>query len=44
MDHYAIIILVVIMFSGIMLEGAKITSYTAFHDMVTDYAGLDGRG
>ncbi|MBW2239319.1 MAG: hypothetical protein JRF39_09835, partial [Deltaproteobacteria bacterium] len=41
MDHYAIIILVVIMFSGIMLEGAKITSNTAFQDMVTDYAGLD---
>ena len=41
MDHYAILILVVIMFSGIMLEGAKITSYTAFQDMVTDYAGLE---
>jgi hypothetical protein len=41
MDYYAIIILVVIMFSGIMLEGAKITSNTAFQDMVTDYAGLD---
>ena len=40
MDHYAIIILVVIMFSGIMLEGVKITSHTAFQDMVTDYAGL----
>jgi len=41
MDHYAILILVVIMISGIMLEGAKITSYSAFQGMVEDYAGLD---
>jgi len=41
MDGYAIFIVVVIIFSGILLEGAKITSYTEFQGMVTDYAGLD---
>jgi len=41
MDVYAIFIVVVIIFSGIFLEGVKITSYTAFQGMVTDYAGLD---
>jgi heterodisulfide reductase subunit C/nitrate reductase gamma subunit len=40
-DHYAIIILAVIMFSGIGLEGLKITSHTEFIRMVEDYAGLD---
>jgi len=41
MDVYAIFIVVVIIFSGISLEGVKITSHTAFQGMVTDYAGLD---
>ncbi len=41
MDVYAIFILVVIIFSGILLEGVKITSYTAFQGMVEDYASLD---
>jgi heterodisulfide reductase subunit C/nitrate reductase gamma subunit len=41
MDFYAIFIVVVIIFSGIFLEGVKITSHTAFQGMVTDYAGLD---
>ena len=41
MDHYAIIILAVIMFSGILLEGAKITSYTEYQAMVEDYADLE---
>ncbi|MFZ0483963.1 MAG: 4Fe-4S dicluster domain-containing protein [Desulfobacterales bacterium] len=41
MDVYAIFIVVVIIFSGIFLEGVKITSHTAFQGMVTDYAGLD---
>ena len=41
MDAYAIVIVVVIIFSGILLEGVKITSYTAFQGMVTDFAGLD---
>ena len=40
MDHYAIIILAVIMISGILLEGVKITSHTEFQIMVEDYAGL----
>ena len=40
-DHYAIVILAVIMFSGIALEGLKITSHSEFMRMVEDYAGLD---
>jgi len=40
-DHYAIIILAVIMLSGIGLEGLKITSHSEFRRMVEDYAGLD---
>jgi heterodisulfide reductase subunit C/nitrate reductase gamma subunit len=41
MDTYAIIMVAVIMVSGIALEGGKITSYTRFQEMVTDYAGLE---
>jgi len=40
MDKYAIIILAVIMASGILLEGLKITSHTEFQTMVEDYSGL----
>jgi nitrate reductase gamma subunit len=40
-DHYAIIILAVIMLSGIGLTGLKITSHSEFMLMVEDYAGLD---
>ena len=40
-DHFAIMILAVIMFSGIALEGLKITSHGEFIRMVEDYAGLD---
>jgi len=40
-DHYAIIILAVIMLSGIGLIGLKITSHGEFMLMVEDYAGLD---
>jgi nitrate reductase gamma subunit len=40
-DYDAIIILAVIMFSGIGLEGLKITSHSEFMRMVEDYAGLD---
>jgi heterodisulfide reductase subunit C/nitrate reductase gamma subunit len=40
-DHYAIIILAVIMLSGVGLIGLKITSFTDFMVMVEDYAGLD---
>ncbi|MEW6670447.1 MAG: 4Fe-4S dicluster domain-containing protein [Thermodesulfobacteriota bacterium] len=38
MDHYAVIILAVIMVSGFLLEGAKITSYTRYQEMVEVYA------
>jgi heterodisulfide reductase subunit C/nitrate reductase gamma subunit len=41
MDHYAIIIVAVVMLSGIALEGLKITSHNEFMRMVEDYAGLD---
>ena len=41
MDYYAIIILAVIMISGLLLEGVKITSYTEFQDMVTEWSSLD---
>ncbi len=44
MDLYAIIILAVIMISGILLEGIKITSYTEFQNMVENYSGLDDEG
>ncbi|MFH1488417.1 MAG: 4Fe-4S dicluster domain-containing protein, partial [Pseudomonadota bacterium] len=37
MDHYAIIILAVIMISGVLLEGIKITSYTRYQEMVETY-------
>lgn len=40
MDVYAILIVAVIIFSGIILEGVKITSDTSFQNMVSDYAGL----
>ena len=40
-DHYAIIVLAVIMLSGIGLIGLKITSHSEFMIMVEDYAGLD---
>ena len=40
-DHYAIIVLAIIMFSGIGLGGLKITSHSEFMRMVEDYAGLD---
>jgi heterodisulfide reductase subunit C len=41
MDHYAIIILAVIMISGVVLEGVKISSYTEYQTMVDDYAELE---
>jgi hypothetical protein len=41
MDTYAIVIVAVIMVSGIVLEGTKITSYTRYQEMVEEYAGLD---
>jgi heterodisulfide reductase subunit C len=41
MDHYAIMIVALIMLSGIALEGLKIGAYSEFERMVEDYAGLD---
>ena len=38
MDQYAIIILAVIMLSGFLLEGVKITSYSRYQEMVEAYA------
>ena len=40
-DHYAIIIVAVILLSGIALEGVKITSHTIYRQMLEDYAGLE---
>ena len=40
-DTYAIVILAVIMLSGLLLEGTKITSYSAYQDMVEEYSGTD---
>ncbi len=41
MDHYAIIILAVIMISGVFLEGTKIVSYSEYQSMVEEYADTD---
>jgi heterodisulfide reductase subunit C/nitrate reductase gamma subunit len=41
MDNYAIIILALIMISGIVLEGAKITSYSKYQSMIAEYADTD---
>nr|HID59391.1 (Fe-S)-binding protein [Desulfobacterales bacterium] len=44
MDHYAIIILAVIILSGMVLEGVKITSYIEFQGMVENYGDLNDEG
>ena len=41
MDIYAIGIVVVIICSGILLEGTKMTSYTVYEQMVEDYTVFD---
>jgi heterodisulfide reductase subunit C/nitrate reductase gamma subunit len=38
-DIYAIVIVALIVFSGVWLEGAKVTSYSAYQEMVEAYAG-----
>ncbi len=38
-DVYAIAITAMIILSGVMLEGAKISSYSAYQEMVESYAG-----
>lgn len=40
-DHYAIIILAVIMISGVVLEATKIVSHSKYQEMVDEYAGLE---
>jgi heterodisulfide reductase subunit C/nitrate reductase gamma subunit len=40
MDQYAIIIVALVMISGIVLEGTKIASYSAYKRMVEEYSGL----
>ncbi|MGD9041214.1 MAG: heterodisulfide reductase-related iron-sulfur binding cluster, partial [Desulfobacteraceae bacterium] len=44
MDHYAIIILAVIMISGVFLEGTKIVSYSKYQSMVGEYADTGEEG
>jgi heterodisulfide reductase subunit C/nitrate reductase gamma subunit len=41
-DRYAIGILAAVLLSGVLLEGAKITSHSEFRSMAEDYAGLSG--
>jgi heterodisulfide reductase subunit C len=41
MDHYAIMIVAVVMLSGIALEGLKIASHSEFMRMVDEFAGID---
>jgi len=38
MDRYALVILAVVMLSGFLLEGGKISSHTAYQSMVEEYA------
>jgi heterodisulfide reductase subunit C/nitrate reductase gamma subunit len=40
-DWTALIFIAVIIFSGMMLEGAKITSYTIYQNMVEEYGSFD---
>lgn len=40
-DRYALLILAVIMISGVLLEGMKISSHSEFMRMVEDYAMMD---
>lgn len=39
-DYYAIIIIAVILLTGIVLNGSKITSYTSYQDMVYSYTAM----
>jgi len=41
MDTYVILLLAIIMVSGVLLEGAKIGSYSVYADMAEEYAGLE---
>lgn len=39
-DYYALAIIAVILLSGILLNGFKITSYSSYQDMVYSYGGM----
>jgi heterodisulfide reductase subunit C len=41
MDHYAMIIVAVVMLTGFLLEGSKIVSHTRYQTMVEDYSDSD---
>ena len=41
MDVYAIVILAIITLSGFVVEGAKISSYSAYEEMIEEYASLE---
>ncbi|MFC1829265.1 4Fe-4S dicluster domain-containing protein, partial [Thermodesulfobacteriota bacterium] len=41
MDIYTIVLLAIIMVSGLLLEGAKISSYSRYQEMVMEYSDLD---
>lgn len=43
MDYLVIVIFVVIMVSGFLLEGTKISSYSLYRQMVEDYATVAGQ-
>ena len=43
MDHYAIVVVATIMISGVILEGAKIVSYSMYQQMVEEYSGLEDK-
>ncbi|MDY6933701.1 MAG: 4Fe-4S dicluster domain-containing protein [Spirochaetota bacterium] len=43
MDVYAIIIIIIIILSGVLLEGVKITSYSRYQEMVEEYSSTDAK-
>ncbi|BCL60209.1 hypothetical protein DGMP_09020 [Desulfomarina profundi] len=40
-DWAALVFIAVIIFSGMLLEGAKMSSYSTFQNMVDEYGALD---
>lgn len=42
-DRFAIFIVAAVILSGMILEGAKITSYSEFNNMAVNYGGLSGK-
>ena len=41
MDHYVMAVIAVIILSGFLLQGLKITSHSRYEEMVEEYGGLD---